>query len=103
MVEGEGVPGETATGAKRGGDPLEGAAAIRHSGTHEPAEVAWEQRIGAHSLADLGFIDVVVRESEPDWVAAAARAVVRGLAEVAGAGTGRRVERFRAWITPRTD
>ena len=76
----------------------EGAAAIRHGGTHDPAEIAWEQRIGAHALAELGFIDVVVRESDPDWVATAAGEVVAQLAEVvAGVDPGRRVERFSAW------
>ncbi len=79
----------------------EGAAAIRHGGTHDPAQIAWEQRIGAHALADLGFVDVVVRESEPSWVAMAAREVVAQLREVlAGVDTGRRVERFVSWQHP---
>jgi acyl-CoA carboxylase subunit beta len=82
----------------------EGAAAIRHGGAHDPAQVAWEQRIGAHSLAGLGFIDVVVRESDPEWVSTAARALVGGLADrAAGTGTRRRVERFSAWNATRTD
>lgn len=76
----------------------EGAAAIRHGGTHDPAQIAWEQRIGAHALAGLGFIDTVVRESEPGWVATAAHEVVASLGEVlAGVDPGRRVERFSAW------
>lgn len=76
----------------------EGAAAIRHGGTHDPAQVAWEQHIGAHALAELGFVDTLVRESEPDWVATAADAVVASLAQVlSGTDTRRRVERFAAW------
>lgn len=76
----------------------EGAAAIRHGGSQDPAEVAWEQRIGAHALADLGFIDVIVRESEADWLARAAHEVVGQLAAVlAGVDRGRRVGRFEAW------
>jgi acetyl-CoA carboxylase carboxyl transferase subunit beta len=78
----------------------EGAAAIRHGGTHDPARIAWEQQIGAHALAGHGFVDVIVRESEPDWVATAAHAVVASLREVlAGADPRRRVERFAAWTT----
>lgn len=76
----------------------EGAAAIRHDGSHDPAQVAWDQRIGAHALADLGFIDVIVRESEADWLATAAHAVVGELtAVIGGVDPGRRVERFEAW------
>jgi acetyl-CoA carboxylase carboxyl transferase subunit beta len=76
----------------------EGAAAIRHDGSHDPAQVAWDQRIGAHALADLGFIDVIIRESEADWLATAAHAVVGELADViAGVDPGRRVGRFEAW------
>jgi acetyl-CoA carboxylase beta subunit len=76
----------------------EGAAAIRHGGTHDPAALAWEQRIGAHALAELGFIDDVVRESEPDWLATAAARLVARLTEVvAGVDPQRRVERFAAW------
>lgn len=76
----------------------EGAAAIRHTGTHDPAEIAWQQRIGAHALAELGFVDRIVRESEPDWVATAAHEMVAALGEVlAGVDPHRRVERFRAW------
>jgi acetyl-CoA carboxylase carboxyl transferase subunit beta len=76
----------------------EGAAAIRHGGTHDPAQIAWEQRIGAHALAGLGFVDTLVRESEPDWAGTAAQAVVDNLREVlGGVGTRRRVERFTAW------
>jgi acetyl-CoA carboxylase beta subunit len=79
----------------------EGAAAIRHGGTHDPARIAWEQRIGAHSLADLGFIDTVVRESDPDWVAAVAAATVGHLQDVvAGVDPQRRVRRFAAWADP---
>jgi acetyl-CoA carboxylase carboxyl transferase subunit beta len=76
----------------------EGAAAIRHGGTHDPAQMAWEQRIGAHALAELGFVDTLVRESEADWVATAAQAVVDSVSQVLG-GTDprRRVERFAAW------
>jgi acetyl-CoA carboxylase carboxyl transferase subunit beta len=76
----------------------EGAAAIRHGGTHDPVQIAWEQRIGAHALAGIGFVDTIVRESEPDWVAALAREIVAGLSEVlAGVDPRRRVERFEAW------
>ena len=76
----------------------EGAAAIRHEGSHDPAQVAWDQRIGAHALADLGFIDVIVRESEADWLATAAHAVVGELTSViAGVDPDRRVARFQAW------
>jgi acyl-CoA carboxylase subunit beta len=76
----------------------EGAAAIRHGGTHDPAQIAWQQQIGAHALAGHGFVDVIVRESEPDWVATAAHQVVASLREVlAGADPGRRMERFAAW------
>jgi acetyl-CoA carboxylase carboxyl transferase subunit beta len=78
----------------------EGAAAIRHGGTHDPAQIAWEQRIGAHALAELGFVDVLVRESEPEWVTAAARTVVAQLRDVLnGHDPRRRVERFTAWTT----
>ncbi len=80
--------------------PPEGAAVIRHGGSHDPAQVAWEQRIGAHALADLGFIDHVVRESHPGWMDTAARAVVASLSEVLdGADPGLRRERFDAWLT----
>ena len=78
----------------------EGAAAIRRDGTHDPAQIAWDQRIGAHALAELGFIDRVVRESDPDWVSAAADAVAASLREViAGQDPRRRFERFDAWET----
>jgi acetyl-CoA carboxylase carboxyl transferase subunit beta len=78
----------------------EGAAAIRHGGTHEPAQIAWEQRIGAHALAELGFIDRVVRESDPGWVSVAADEVAASLREViAGQDPRRRFERFDAWAT----
>ena len=78
----------------------EGAAAIRHGGTHDPAQIAWDQRIGVHALAELGFIDRVVRESDPDWVSAAADAVAASLREViAGHDPRRRFERFDAWAT----
>ena len=76
----------------------EGAAAIRHGGTHDPARIAWEQRIGAHALAELGFIDVIVRESEPGWLATAVDQVVAQVGSVlAGADPGRRVARFASW------
>jgi acetyl-CoA carboxylase carboxyl transferase subunit beta len=79
----------------------EGAAAIRHGGTHDPVLIAWEQRIGAHALSSLGFVDTIVRESEPDWVAALAREIVAGLQEVlAGVDPRRRVQRFAAWGAP---
>jgi acetyl-CoA carboxylase carboxyl transferase subunit beta len=78
----------------------EGAAAIRHGGTHDPAQIAWEQRIGAHALAELGFIDRVVRESDPGWVSVAADEVAASLREViAGQDPRRRFERFDAWAT----
>jgi acetyl-CoA carboxylase beta subunit len=78
----------------------EGAAAIRHGGTHDPAQIAWDQRIGVHALAELGFIDRVVRESDPGWVSAAADAVAAALREViAGQDPRRRFERFDAWAT----
>ncbi len=78
----------------------EGAAAIRHGGTHDPAQIAWDQRIGAHALAELGFIDRVVRESDPGWVSAAADEVAAALREViAGYDPRRRFERFDAWAT----
>jgi acetyl-CoA carboxylase beta subunit len=78
----------------------EGAAAIRRGGTHDPALIAWDQRIGAHALAELGFIDRVVRESDPEWVSAAADAVAASLREViAGQDPRRRFERFDAWAT----
>ncbi|MCU0302416.1 MAG: acetyl-CoA carboxyl transferase [Candidatus Nanopelagicales bacterium] len=81
----------------------EGAAAIRHGGTHDPAQIAWEQQIGAHALAGHGFVDVIVRESEPDWVATAAHQVVASLREVlAGSDPRRRMERFAAWTTEPT-
>jgi acetyl-CoA carboxylase carboxyl transferase subunit beta len=79
----------------------EGAAAIRHVGPHDPVQIAWEQRIGAHALASIGFVDTIVRESEPDWVGALAREIVAGLEEVlAGVDPHRRVERFAAWGAP---
>ncbi len=79
--------------------PPEGAAAIRHGGSHDPAQVAWEQRIGAHALAGLGFIDHVVRESHPGWTDVAAHEVVASLREVLdGADPGLRRERFDAWL-----
>ena len=78
----------------------EGAAAIRHAGPHDPAQIAWDQRIGVHALAELGFIDRVVRESDPGWVSAAADAVAASLREViAGQDPRRRFERFDAWAT----
>jgi acetyl-CoA carboxylase carboxyl transferase subunit beta len=78
----------------------EGAAAIRHGLDLGPAEVAWEQQIGVHALGGHGFVDVIVRESEPDWVATAAHAVVASLLDVrAGTDPGRRMERFAAWST----
>ncbi len=78
----------------------EGAAAIRHAGPHDPAQVAWDQRIGVHALAELGFIDRVVRESDPGWVSAAADEVAASLREViAGQDPRRRFERFDAWAT----
>ena len=78
----------------------EGAAAIRHGGTHDPAQIAWDQRIGAHALAELGFIDRVVRESDPGWVTVAADEVAASLREViAGQDPRRRFERFDAWAT----
>ena len=78
----------------------EGAAAIRHGGTHDPAQIAWDQRIGVHALAELGFIDRVVRESDPGWVSAAADEVAAALREViAGHDPRRRFERFDAWAT----
>lgn len=78
----------------------EGAAAIRRGGSHDPARVAWEQRIGAHALADLGFIDQIVRESGPDWVRSAAEAVVERLHEVIDGQDRRlRFERYDAWRT----
>ena len=78
----------------------EGAAAIRHGGTHDPAQIAWDQRIGAHALAELGFIDRVVRESDPGWVSTAADEVAAALREViAGHDPRRRFERFDAWAT----
>lgn len=78
----------------------EGAAAIRHGGTHDPAQIAWEQRIGAHALAELGFIDRVVRESDPEWVSVAADEVAASLREIiAGNDPRRRYERFDAWVT----
>lgn len=78
----------------------EGAAAIRHGGTHDPAQIAWDQRIGAHALAELGFIDRVVRESDPGWVSVAAAEVAASLREVvAGHDPRRRFERFDAWVT----
>jgi acyl-CoA carboxylase subunit beta len=78
----------------------EGAAAIRHRGTHDPAQIAWDQRIGIHALAELGFIDHVVRESDPGWVSVAADEVVASLREViAGQDPRRRFERFDAWAT----
>jgi acetyl-CoA carboxylase carboxyl transferase subunit beta len=78
----------------------EGAAAIRHGGTHDPAQIAWDQRIGVHALAELGFIDRVVRESDPGWVSVAADEVAASLREVfAGQDPRRRFERFDAWVT----
>jgi acetyl-CoA carboxylase carboxyl transferase subunit beta len=78
----------------------EGAAAIRHGGTHDPAQIAWDQRIGAHALSELGFIDRVVRESDPGWVSVAAGEVAASLREViAGQDPRRRFERFDAWAT----
>ena len=75
----------------------EGAAAIRHGGDHDPAHVAWEQRIGAHALADIGFVDVVVHESHPNWLAEAADAVAAALTEIrAGVAPDRRVARYAA-------
>lgn len=76
----------------------EGAAAIRHGGTDDPAQMAWEQRIGAHSLAEMGFVDRLVSESDPGWLSVAAREVGSALTEVlAGEDPRRRVERFQAW------
>ncbi len=78
----------------------EGAAAIRHGGTHDPAQIAWEQRIGVHALSELGFVDRIVRESDPGWVSVAADEVAASLREViAGQDPRRRYERFAAWAT----
>ena len=78
----------------------EGAAAIRHGGTHDPAQIAWEQRIGAHALAELGFVDRVVSESDPGWVESVAAELSACLTEViAGHDPRRRFERFDAWLT----
>ncbi len=77
--------------------PPEGAAAIRHGGAHEPDVVAWEQRIGAHALAELGFVDVLVGESG-DWVADLASTAERLIAHAGSAADPqRRVTRFAAW------
>lgn len=78
--------------------PPEGAAAIRHDGAHVPAVLAWEQRVGVHALAELGFVDVVVRESRADWVPVLAATAAGLVAEVAaGVDRDRRVARFAAW------
>ena len=71
-----------------------------HGGSHDPAQVAWEQQIGAHALADLGFIDHVVRESDPGldgYSAARGRGLPARGARRAAAGA--RQERFAAWLT----
>ena len=78
----------------------EGAAAIRRGGSHDPAQIAWEQRIGAHALAELGFIDQVVRESHPEWQREAADALAAQLHEVIGGhDRDRRFERYAAWAS----
>jgi acetyl-CoA carboxylase beta subunit/acetyl-CoA carboxylase alpha subunit len=78
----------------------EGAAAIRRGGSHDPAEIAWDQRIGAHALAQLGFIDQIVRESHPEWEREAAEALATQLHEVMGGhDPARRYERYAAWAS----
>ena len=78
----------------------EGAAAIRRGGSHDPAEIAWDQRIGAHALAQLGFIDQIVRESHPEWEREAAEALATQLHEVMGGhDPTRRFERYAAWAS----
>ncbi len=77
----------------------EGAAAIRHAGSHDPAEIAWSQRIGVHALADVGFIDRIVTET-PGWEAVAATLVGQMIDEVrAGIDPGRRRQRYLSWQT----
>lgn len=76
----------------------EGAAAIRQRRPSDAAQMAWDQRIGAHSLVEIGVVDRLVSESEPGWLSVAAREVGLALAEVlAGEDPGRRVERLQAW------
>jgi hypothetical protein len=62
--------------------------------------MAWDQHIGAHALAELGVVDVLVDEGQPDWPHAAGLAVADQLEEAAaGADPDRRVARFAAWST----
>lgn len=78
----------------------EGAAAVRRGAAGDPARVAWDQRIGAHALAQLGFVDRVVDEAEPAWAGVAADEVAAQLRDVlAGQDPRRRFERYEAWQT----
>lgn len=74
----------------------EGAAAIRPGGS--PAEVAWEQGVGAHALARAGIIDVVVDDERADWLTGLAGALAGAMAGASGpGGRARRLGRFAAW------
>lgn len=76
--------------------PPEGAAAIRRR--PDPAGVAWEQQIGVHALAGIGFVSQVVRESSPAWGSLVADALEDQLAELGvGHDLEGRVARFAAW------
>lgn len=78
----------------------EGAAAVRRGAAGDPARVAWDQRIGAHALAERGFIDRVVDEAGPAWAGVAAEEVAAELRDVlAGQDPRRRFERYDAWQT----
>lgn len=75
----------------------EGAAAIQQGAAGPPSQVAWDQRIGAHALADLGFVHHVVDSDAPDWHEVAARAAADSVLRATASGPGERVARFGAW------
>jgi acyl-CoA carboxylase subunit beta len=87
--------------------PPEGAAAIRHHGSHDPGALAWDQQVGAHALARMGFVDALVpgapdpsAPADPDagWLGLAAEAVVAALREACTArDPALRTSRFAAW------
>lgn len=75
----------------------EGAAAIRRSVAPSPAQVALQQRVDAPSLAALGLVDLLLDDTGPGWLDAAAVAAADALAEaIADPAGSRRLGRFRS-------
>ncbi len=77
----------------------EGAAAIRPTPGVGAAQVAWQQRVGADALAEIGVVDLVVRDEGPGWLPQAVGTLAAALAEACtDTDRTRRVRRFGAWI-----